>query len=79
MILRPQIQVLDEGKKKDVDIYIYILEYLIFQFVIFIWISLENECFTKSIVWKAWIPIYNLCDGVGIGCTTKFHQNTKIN
>ncbi len=28
-------------------------------------------------VWKAWIPIYNLCDGVGIGYTTKFHQNTK--
>ncbi len=28
-------------------------------------------------VWKAWIPIYNLCDGVGIGCTTKFHQNAK--
>jgi len=28
-------------------------------------------------VWKAWIPIYNLCDGVGIGCITKFHQNAK--
>jgi hypothetical protein len=36
-----------------------------------------NKCFAKSMVWKAWIPIYNLCDGVGIGCTTKFHQNAK--
>jgi hypothetical protein len=62
-------------RKKDVDI--YVLESLVFQFVIFIWISLENKCFTKSMVWKAWIPIYNLCDGVGIGCTTKFQQNAK--